>query len=179
MKPAAVASSHRAAQALALARRVIRSPWLIAALLALVGVGAFSVGRASAPTGFEGQLPPHVGVPAHATLVRREAYLQESAENWYYAVAGSSHAALTAFYRVQLSQDGWTCFRSQVSTDITRDGKAFSGSSVYMTALRGNTRAQISTADQGYGAFLLQDDLPENSIALKISLEATTAPVCV
>lgn len=179
MKPAAVASSHRAAQAQALARRAIRSPWLVAALLVVVGVGTFLVGRASAPAGFERQLPPHVGVPAHAILVRREAYLQESAENWYYAVAGSSHAALTAFYRVQLSQDGWTCFRSQVSTNITRDGKAFSGSSVYMTALRGNTKAQIYTADQDYGAFLLQDDLPENSIALKISLEVTAAPVCV
>lgn len=48
-----------------------------------------------------------------------------------------------------------------------------------MTALRGNTKALIYTADQEYGAFLLQDDLPANAIALKISLEPADNASCV
>jgi hypothetical protein len=148
-------------------------------LLALVALGAFFLGRSSAPASFDLQLPPHVAVPARARLVRREDYLQAHVQNWYYAVPGASHATLTAFYHAQLSQDGWYCFRSTTSVGITRDGKAYSGSSVYMTGLRGNTKAQIYTADQEYGAFLLQDDLPENAIALKISLETADNAKCV
>jgi hypothetical protein len=64
-------------------------------------------------------------------------------------------------------------------TNITRDGTAYSGSSVYMTALRGTTKAQLYSADQDYGAFLLQDDLPKNAIALTISLEAVDSTRCV
>jgi hypothetical protein len=149
------------------------------ALLVLVATGAFLLGRSSAPASFDQQRPPHVGVPAHARLMRREDYLQAPIQNWYYAVPGASHAALTAFYHSQLSQDGWHCFRSTLSISIIRDGRAYSGSSVYMTALRGNTKAQIYTADQEYGAFLLQDDLPENAIALKISLETAGNTSCV
>ena len=162
-----------------LLRKGVRSPWLVVVLLVLVATGAFLLGRSSAPASFDQQLPPHVGVPAHARLVRREDYLQAHIQNWYYAVPGASHAALTAFYHVQLSQDGWHCFRSTTSISITRDGRAYSGSSVYTTALRGNTKAQIYTADQEYGAFLLQDDLPENAIALKISLETADNTSCV
>jgi hypothetical protein len=162
----------------ALLRGSGRSLWVFAALLLLVAAGAFALGRSSAPVPFDQQMPPHVGVPAHATLLRREDYPADHIQNWYYAVPGTSHEALTAFYRAQLSQDGWHCFQAMTSTTITQDGKAYSGSSVYMTALRGDTKAQIYTADQEYGAFLLQHDLPENALALKISLEVTDNTAC-
>lgn len=113
-----------------LVRKGIRSPWLVVVLLVLVATGAFLLGRSSAPASVDQQLPPHVGVPAHARLVRREDYVQAHIQNWYYAVPGASHAALTVFYHAQLSQDGWHCFRSTTSTSIIRDGKAYSGSSV-------------------------------------------------
>lgn len=161
-------------------RRGSRSLWLSVALLVLVvASGAFLLGRSSAPAGFDQQPPPHVGVPAHASLVRREDFLKEDIHNWYYAVSGTSHETLTSFYQSELSRDGWYCFRSMTSINITRDGKTYSGTSVYMTALRGNTKAQIYTADQEYGSFLLQDDLPDDAIALKISLETTDKPTCV
>ncbi|HEY7984666.1 MAG TPA: hypothetical protein VID73_10895 [Ktedonobacterales bacterium] len=151
--------------------------------LALVGalvvaVAAFALGRGSAPEPFA-LAPAHVALPARATLVRREEYVAERVQNWYYVVPGATHAGLTAFYQARLASDGWTCFRAMTSTNITRDGKTYSGSSVYITALRGTMKAQIYTADQGYGAFLLQDDLPAGAIGLKISLEVTGKPVCV
>lgn len=161
-------------------RRGSRSLWLSVGLLMLViATGSFLVGRSSAPAGFVQQPPAHVGVPARASLVRREDFPRKDLHNWYYAVSATSHESLTAFYRSELSRDGWYCFRSMTSINITRDGKAYSGKSVYMTALRGNTKAQISTADQEYGSFLLQDDLPDDAIALKISLETTDKPTCV
>jgi hypothetical protein len=163
----------------ALPRTGARAPWLFMGLLALVAVGAFLLGKGDTPVSFDQQLPSHVAAPPHASLVRREDFLQEHIQNWYYAVPEASHEALTAFYHAQLSQDGWNCFRAMTSTNMSRDGKAYSGSSVYMTAARGNTKAQIYTADQEYGAFLLQDDLPENAIALKISLETTDNTNCV
>ncbi|HEV2237525.1 MAG TPA: hypothetical protein VGR57_12755 [Ktedonobacterales bacterium] len=169
----------------ALARRSRRAlgrvpaPAWVAALALVVAVAAFALGRASAPQPSFALAPAHVALPARATLVRREEYLAERVQNWYYVVPGATHAGLTAFYRARLTSDGWTCFRAMTSTNITRDGKAYSGSSVYMTALRGTMKAQIYTADQEYGAFLLQDDLPAGAIGLKISLEVTDKPVCV
>lgn len=159
--------------------RAVRTRYIAAAPLVLMAIGAFLVGRTTAPPSFDQQLPPNIAVPAHARLVRREDYLQEHVQNWYYAVPGTSHAALTAFYRAQLAHDGWTCFRTTTSTSITVAGKAFSGSSVYITALRGTAKAQIYTADQDYGAYILQDDLPDHAIALKISLETEDKPTCV
>lgn len=166
-----------------LLRRGSRTMWFssvaLVVLVVLVASGAFLLGRNTAPASFDQQVPAHVGVPAHATLVRREDFLQGHVQNWYYAVPATSHEALTAFYRDQLSHDGWSCFRSSTSVSITHDGKAYTGSSVYMTALRGHTKAQISTADQEYGSFLLQSELPEHAIALKVSLMTTDKPTCV
>ncbi len=156
-----------------------RSLWLSVALLVLGASGTFLVGRSTAPASFDPQLPAHVGVPAHARLVRREDYLKEHVQNWYYAIPGTSQQALTAFYHDQLSRDGWYCFRSSTSINMMRDGKLYSGTSVYMTAWRGTTKAQIYTADQEYGAFLLQDDLPDHAIALKVSLEIEDSAQCV
>jgi hypothetical protein len=120
-----------------------------------------------------------VALPAQARLVRREEYIVERVQNWYYVVPRATHDGLTAFYRGRLAADGWTCFRAMTSRDITREGKSYTGSSVYITALRGATRAQIYTADLEYGAFLLQAHLPADAIGLKISLEVTDQPVCV
>jgi hypothetical protein len=165
----------------ALARWGVRSPSFGVALLflALIATGAFFLGRTTAPASFDQQLPPRVGVPAHARLVRREDYLQLHIQNWYYAIPGTTQTALTAYYHDQLARDGWRCFRAMTSTNITVAGHAFSGSSVYITALSGTTKAQIYTADQEYGSYLLQDDLPDQAIALKISLELEAKPTCV
>jgi hypothetical protein len=156
----------------------VSGPAWVAALIVVVGMAAFAVGRASAPEPFA-PAPAHVALPPHAQLVRREEYLAERVQNWYYVVPDATHAGLTAFYRARLAGDGWTCYRAMTSTSITRDGKAYTGSSVYITALRGTQKAQIYTADQEYGAFLLQEDLPANAIGLKISLEVAQKPVCV
>ncbi len=181
--PARVALLDASRSVIGFLRQGSRSRWFsmaLAALVVLVAAGAsFLLGRNTAPTSFDQQVPSHVGVPAHASLVRREDFLQEHVQNWYYAVPATSHEALTAFYRSQLSQDGWYCFRSSTSIGIMRDGKAYTGTSVYMTALRGNTKAQVYTADQEYGSFLLQDDLPEHAIALKVSLMTKDNPTCV
>jgi hypothetical protein len=150
----------------------------VIALAALVAIAAFAVGRAGAPEEFA-PAPAHVTLPAHARLVRREEYITERVQSWYYVVPGATHAGLTAFYRARLAGDGWSCFRAMTSSNITRDGKTYTGSSVYITALRGAMRAQIYTADQGYGTFLLQEDLPADAVGLKISLEVTDKPVCV
>jgi hypothetical protein len=150
----------------------------VVALVALAGVAAFAVGRASAPEAFAMQ-PAHVALPARAQLVRREEYVDAREQRWYYVVPGQTHAGLTAFYQARLANEGWTCFRAMTSTSITRDGKSYTGSSVYITALRGDMKAQISTADQAYGEFLLQHDLPASAIGLEISLEVSEKPVCV
>ncbi len=180
--PARVALLNASRSVSGFLRQGSRSRWFsvaLAALVVLVAAGAFLLGRNTAPASFDQQVPPHVGVPAHASLVRREDFPQDHIQNWYYAVPATSHEALTAFYRSQLSQDGWYCFRSSTSVSIVRDGKAYTGSSVYMTALRGNTKAQVYTADQEYGSFLLQDDLPDHAIALKVSLMTKDKPTCV
>jgi hypothetical protein len=162
-----------------LARTGMRSPYVAMALLVVAAAVAFWLGRSTTPASFDQQLPPHVGVPAHARLVRREDYIQDHIQNWYYAVPGTSHTALTAYFHTQLAHDGWHCFRAMTSTNMTVAGQAYSGSSVYITALRGTTKAQIYTADQQYGSYLLQDDLPANAIALKISLETAPTATCV
>jgi hypothetical protein len=162
-------------------RRVfVRVPALVqvVALVAVVGIAAFATGRASAPEVIAIQ-PAHVALPAHAQLVRREEYPDARVQNWYYAVPGATHVGLTAFYRARLADDGWTCFRAMTSTNITRDGKAYTGSSVYITALRGDMKAQIYTGDQAFGEFLVQEHLPADAIGLKISLEVSEQPVCV
>jgi hypothetical protein len=156
----------------------VPAPALVAALIAVVGIAGFAAGRASAPELFA-PAPAHVALPPHAKLVRREEYLAERVQNWYYVVPGTTHDGLAAFYRARLAGDGWTCYRAMTSTSITHDGKAYTGSSVYITALRGAQEAQIYTADQEYGTFLLQEDLPANAIGLKISLEVAQKPVCV
>ncbi len=175
---AAVASPGAIRAAGALLRTGARSPWLVAPLLVLVATGACLVGRVSAPTSLDQQLPPHVGVPAHASLTQRDDFLQDHVQVWYYVVQGSSQEALTTYYLGQLSQDSWHCFRAMTLTNMVREGKTYSGSSVYMTAVRGNTKALISTGDQEYGSFLLQDELPVHAIALKITLETMDNPSC-
>jgi hypothetical protein len=148
-------------------------------LALVVAVVAFAAGRGSAPQPSFASTPAHVALPARAQLVRREEYLTERVQNWYYMVPGATHAGLRAFFQARLAGDGWICFRAMTSSNITRDGKAYSGSSVYITALRGTMKAQIYTADQAYGAFLIQDDLPDGAIGLKISLEVSAKSVCV
>lgn len=180
--PARVTVQRASDWMLALLRRGSQRPLVfvtLPTLVVLVAAGTFLLGRSTAPASFDQQRPPHVGVPAQARLVRREEFLDDRVQNWYYIVPGATHTQLTAYYRDQLAHDGWACFRTMTSSNITQDGKTFTGASVYITALRGNTMAHIYTADQEYGAFLLQHDLPEDAIGLKVSLETKDTVTCV
>jgi hypothetical protein len=177
------AALSRAARALGVQFRVIAKPrWflgLLIAILLVVALGAFALGRLTTSASFDIHGPPHIAIPAHATLLRREVYLDEQINSWYYAVPGASHDSLTAFYRDTLASGGWECFKAETSTNFVISGKPYSGTSVYVTALRGSEKALIYLADQEYGSYLLQDDLPDDSIGLKISLETAKDTTCV
>lgn len=154
----------------ALLRAGARSRWVALALLALVAVAAFFLGRSLTLASVAQPLPTYVGLPAGARLVWYDTYVQAHEEDWTYAVPGMTNESLTAFYQAQLPRDAWRCLQTATMTNITRQGTAYTGTSDYITAWRGATKAQIYTANQQYGAFLLQGDLPANAVALKITL---------
>lgn len=149
------------------------------ALVVLVAVAAFLVGRSLTPASMAQPLPTYIGLPGGAHLVWYDRYVQASEEDWTYAVPGQTNESLTAFYQAQLPRDGWQCVRLATMTNITRQGTTYTGWSNYITAWRGTTKAQIYTANQEYGAYLLQGDLPANAVALKITLLTEDQPRCV
>src|SRR5579863_8922560 len=106
-----------------------RSRWVWggAALLALVAIAAFALGRITTPTGDAQPLPAYVGLPAHARLMWYDNHLDALTKDWNYVVPGTTNVSLTAFYQVQLPRDGWQCVRTTTSTNITRNGQAYSG----------------------------------------------------
>jgi len=144
-------------------------------LVALAGIGGYLL-HPNPPS--PNQVPAFAPVPAHASLVRLEAYPQDHVQNWYFTIAHLSEQAGMAFYQAELPQNGWKCITMMSNTNISFAGQMFSGTGVYMTALRGSTKAQIYFGDQGYGAWLLQADLPDDAIGLKLSLEPAEHTSC-
>ena len=147
-------------------------------LVALAGVGGYLIHPTPAPAPSDSQVPAFVPLPAQASLVRTERFLKENIQNWYYSVPRLSEEAAIAFYQSQLPQKGWKCVTSMTNTNMSYYGQVFSGTGVYITALRGSSKAQIYVGDQGYGAWLLQDDLPDGAIALRFSLEPAKNAAC-
>ncbi|HEY7835363.1 MAG TPA: hypothetical protein VIG30_17440 [Ktedonobacterales bacterium] len=157
----------------------VHSRWAVVPLVLVVAAGAFFLGRSLAPASAAQPLPTYVALPPHAQLAWYDHFAQAQVEDWTYTVAGATNASLAAFYQASLPRDGWGCVRTMTMTDIVREGTAYTGTSVYLTALRDGMKAQIYTADQAYGGFLLQDDLPAHAVALKISLENADQAKCV
>lgn len=147
-------------------------------LVALAGIGGYLLHGTPGSPSPDSQVPPSTPVPAHASLVRTELYLNEHIQNWYYTIPHSSVEEGMAFYQSQLPQWGWQCVTEMTNTNISYAGQMLSGTGIYITALRGATKAQIYVGDQAYGSWLLQYDLSDDAIALKVSLEPAGNQTC-
>jgi hypothetical protein len=161
-----------------LAQQAGRSRWLPVAVLVVVAVAAFLLGRLSAPGLPDRQGPPGLSLPPHASLVRWEEYPNDHEAIWYYSVPDTSHAAVMSFFKGQMTQGGWSCFTSNFAQAINRAGQSFTGSNGYVAARNGSLDVQINTGDQSFGAFLLQHDLDERAIALKIDVSTASGSGC-
>lgn len=160
------------------AQQAWRLRWLPFALLAVVAVAAFLAGRLTAPGLPDRQGPPSLILPSHASLVRWEEYPNDHEMIWYYSVPDSSHDAVMSFFKGQMTQGNWSCFTSNIAQTITRNGQSFTGTNGYVAAWNGSLDVQINTGDQSFGAFLLQQDLDEHAIALKIDVSTTDTSGC-
>ena len=176
--PAAASASAPPTSFFTRGKRRIAQIVVLCVLVALAGIGGYFLHRAPAAASSDSQTPPSMPVPAHASLVRTETYLNEHVQNWYYTVPQLSVEEGMAFYQSQLPQMGWTCVTTMTNTNIIYAGQMLSGTGVYITALRGATEAQIYMGDQGYGAWLLQYKLPDTAIGLKVSLEPAENQTC-
>jgi hypothetical protein len=148
------------------------------ALLATVAVAAFLAGRLTAPGLPDTQGPPRISLPPHARLVRWEEYPDDHEAIWYYAVPDSSQDAVMTFFKGQMTQGNWTCSTSNLASAITRNGQSLSGSNGYVAAKNGSLDVQINTGDLDFGAFLLQHDLDEHAIAIKIDVTTIDSSGC-
>jgi hypothetical protein len=110
--------------------------------------------------------------------VRWEEYPNDHDTIWYYSVAHTSHDAVMHFFKGQMTQGNWSCFTSNFTQAITRNGQSFTGSNGYLAARTGVLDVQINTGDQAFGAFLLQHDLDGHAIALKIDISTTDHSGC-
>lgn len=163
------------------AQAVRRLRWLsFVALLILVAVAvvAFLLGRITAPGLPDRQGPPSLSLPPHAVLVRWEEYPNDDEAIWYYSVPDSSHTAVMNFFKGQMTQGHWSCLISNLAHSISRNGQSFTGSNGYVAARNGTLDVQINTGDQSFGAFLLQHDLDDHAIALKIDVSTTDQMAC-
>jgi len=158
--------------------RARRVRWLNLAVLAAVAVAAVFVGRLTAPGLPDTQGPPRITLPPHARLVRWEEYPDDHEAIWYYAVPDSSQDAVMTFFKGQMTRGNWSCSTSNFASVITRNGQSLSGSNGYVAAKNGSLDVQINTGDQGFGAFLLQHDLGEHAIAIKIDVTTTGPSSC-
>jgi hypothetical protein len=147
-------------------------------LMALAGSVGYLLHPNPALPAAPSQAPAFVPIPPQASLVRTETFLQDHVQNWYYAVPHLSEAAVQAFYQTHFPQQGWTCPTAMTNTNMSYYGQPLAGTSIYLTALRGTTKVQMYIGDQSYGAWLLQDDLPDDAIALKVSLEPAAHASC-
>jgi hypothetical protein len=150
----------------------------IAVLLAVALVGGVVGFAIHAPPAATNTPPSFVPVPAHLSMTRYEVYQQDQIDNWYYVTSRATEATLQAFFQAQLPKMGWTCVTALQSQGLTYYGQPLPGTQVYITAVRGSTKAHIYLGDNQYGGFLLNDDLPDGAIALKISLAPAPAHPC-
>jgi hypothetical protein len=160
------------------AQQARRLRWLPVAALVVVAVAACLVGRLTAPGLPDMQGPPSLTLPPHASLVRWEEYPHDHEAIWYYSVPDSSHRAVMSFFKRQMTQGNWSCVTSDMAQSITQNGQSFTGSNGYLAARNGSLDVQINTGDQSFGAFLLQHDLDEHAIALKIDVSTTDQSAC-
>jgi hypothetical protein len=167
-----------AARVRASAQQAKHLRWLSLALLAVMAVAAFFVGRLTAPGLPDTQGPPSLTLPPHASLVSWEEYPNDHVAIWYYSVPDTSSAAVMSFFKGQMTRGRWSCFSSNFATGIIRYGQAFSGSDGYLRAKNGSLDVEINTGDQSFGAFLLQHPLDEHAIALKIDVTTTDIAGC-
>jgi len=150
----------------------------VAVLLVLAGLVGYLIHGAAMPSVTDKPLPANVPLPAHATLTRAEHFVNDDIFNWYYIVPRMDDDAVSTYYQAQLPKHGWHCVAATKSTNITFYGQHFTASSVYITALNAGTKMQLYTAGGDYGAFLVEDDLPDNAVGLKISLEPESHAPC-
>jgi hypothetical protein len=122
--------------------------------------------------------PSFVPMPTNLTMTRYEVYRQDQIDNWYYVTNHATEKDLQTFFQAQLPKMGWTCVTALQSQGLTYYGQSLPGTQVYITAVRGSTKAHIYLGDNEYGGFLLNDDLPDGAIALKISLAPAPAHPC-
>lgn len=160
------------------AQKARRLRWLPVAVLVVLAVVAFLLGRLTAPGLPDKQGPPNLTLPPHASLVRWEEYPNDHEAIWYYSVPDSSYNAVMSFFKGQMTQGNWSCFTSNMAHSITRNGQSFTGSNGYIAARNGSFDVQINTGDQSFGAFLLQHDLDEHAIALKIDVSTIDQSGC-
>ena len=171
--PASIMISARA-----FAQQARRSRWLPVTILLVLVAASFFAGRLTAPGLPDTQGPPKLTLPPHASLVRWEEYPSDHEAIWYYAVPASSHAAVMSFFKGQMTQGSWSCFTSDLTHAITRNGQSFTGSNGYVAARNGSLDVQINTGDQSFGAFLLQYDLDQGAIAVKIDVSTSDTSGC-
>jgi hypothetical protein len=160
------------------AQQTSRLQWLLLAVLVVVVVAAFLVGRLTAPGLPNVQGPPSLTLPPHASLVGWEEYPNDHVAIWYYSVSDASPSTVLSFFKGQMSRGIWSCFTSNFAIGIIRYGHAFSGSNGYVRAKHGSLDVEINTGDQSFGAFLLQYPLAEHAIALKIDVTTTDQSGC-
>jgi hypothetical protein len=155
--------------------------WQVAAVVVLLllagGVGYLIHGNASSANA-DKPLPTDVPLPAHAALTRAEHFVTDRTYNWYYTVPQMDDDAVSAYYQARLPQHGWRCVQAMKSINSTIYGQHFTASNIYITALSGGTKMQLYTAGGDYGAYLLEDDVPDGAVALKISLEPAGNAMC-
>ena len=161
-------------------RRAFLRPWMVqGGILLAVALVAGIVGFAiHVPPAAANAPPSTVPLPAHLTMTRYEVYQQDQIDNWYYVTNRATEAQLQAFFQAQLPHQGWTCVTALQSQGLTYYGQSLPGTQVYITAVRGSTKAHIFLGDNQYGGFLLNDNLPDGAIALKISLAPAPAHPC-
>lgn len=162
-----------------LARMAQQRRWQVVAvalLVILAGIIGYLVRGPGVAA--EQVLPTTMPLPAHATLTRSEHFVTDKTFNWYYTVPQTDDDAISAYYQAQLPHHGWQCVMAMKSLNSTVYGQQFTASSIYITALNGGTKLQLTTAGGDYGAYLIQDDVPDGATALKISLEPAGANTC-
>jgi hypothetical protein len=160
------------------ARSARRLPYAVLPAVVVVAVAAFQLGRLTAPGLPDRQGPPSLTLPPHASLVRWEEYPNDHEAIWYYTVPNASHDAVMSFFKEQMTRGKWYCFTSNFAHSITQNGRSFTGANGYVAAQNGALDVQINTGDQSFGAFLLQHDLDEHTLALKIAVFPTDHSGC-